>query len=343
MLDPTNSTISGGSNNTNYGNLTVVQSGTSITATLVLNTNLVPRSTALILTPGEHDLYIVNGTTGCVDSINLTVMCGAVNYLTDTLTLNSTDTICFTADWLPGTPQTIQNICEDNAGDYVLFNIEGDNCITAEAFDFGTEQACIVLCDDLGYCDTTYLNITVVEAAILPDADDDVSETYLDTAIDIEVLTNDTINGDLVSFFVVVEPNYGTVSANNNGTITYTPNNGECDLDEPDQFTYTICNTNGCDTATVFVSVDCEMFTIMSGFSHNADGINDHFHIEGIERIPDNELLIFNRWGNEVYRVKGYQNDWYGTFDNADLPDGTYFYMFDVRGEKVTGYVQIRR
>jgi gliding motility-associated-like protein len=342
-LDPSNSTISGGSNNTNYDNITVVQSGTSITAIMILNTNLVPQSTALILTPGEHDLLIVNGITGCMDSINLTVMCGAVNYLSDTLTLGVMDTICFNADWLPGNPQTIQNLCEDNSGDYVLFDIDGENCITAEAFDFGTEQACIVLCDDLGYCDTTYLTLTVVEPAILPDADDDAGDTYLDTAIDIEVLTNDTINGDLVDLFILDLPENGTVSTNNDGTITYTPNNGECGEDEPDQFTYTICNVNGCDTATVFVSIDCELFTILSGFSPNGDGINDHFHIEGIERLPENDLLIFNRWGNEVYRVKDYQNDWYGTFDGADLPEGTYFYIFDVKGEKVTGYVQIRR
>jgi len=320
ILDATTSTINGGSNNTTYGNITVVQGGTSITAIMVLNTNVVPQSTALVLAPGEH-----------------------VTYITDTIELGVTDTLCFNADWLPGNPQPIANNCEDNAGEYVLFDFEGDNCITTEAFDFGTEQACIILCDDLGYCDTTYLTITVIEPAELPDADDDISETYVDNSVNIDVLANDTLNGELIDLFILEEPANGVVSLDNNNEIIYIPNEGHCEENEPDQFTYTICNTNGCDTATVYVSVDCELFTIMSGFSPNGDGINDYFHIEGLERIPDNELLIFSRWGNQVYQTKGYQNDWYGTFDGQDLPDGTYFYIFSVGGEKVTGYVQIGR
>jgi gliding motility-associated-like protein len=57
-----------------------------------------------------------------------------------------------------------------------------------------------------------------------------------------------------------------------------------------------------------------------------------------------NKLLVFNRWGNEVYRSEDYQNDWEGTAFGKDLPDGTYFYLFeDDEGRKVSGYVQIRR
>ena len=83
-----------------------------------------------------------------------------------------------------------------------------------------------------------------------------------------------------------------------------------------------------------------------SGFSPNGDDVNDGFQILGVENFPDNELCIFNRWGNQVLNVKGYTNDdpWFGTWNGRDLPDGTYFYVFDNgAGQQYSGYVQIQR
>jgi len=39
---------------------------------------------------------------------------------------------------------------------------------------------------------------------------------------------------------------------------------------------------------------------------------------------PNNQLTILNRWGHVVYKAAPYQNNWYGTFEGKDLPDGTY-------------------
>ncbi|MBL0026888.1 MAG: gliding motility-associated C-terminal domain-containing protein [Saprospiraceae bacterium] len=44
--------------------------------------------------------------------------------------------------------------------------------------------------------------------------------------------------------------------------------------------------------------------------------------------ISDSELWIYNRWGQQVFHAKGYQNDW-----NADgYPGGVYYYVFQVYG-----------
>ncbi|MEM9822867.1 MAG: gliding motility-associated C-terminal domain-containing protein, partial [Bacteroidota bacterium] len=86
--------------------------------------------------------------------------------------------------------------------------------------------------------------------------------------------------------------------------------------------------------------------TIFSGFSPNGDGVNDFFQIRGIERFPNNSVLVFNRWGNEVFRSRGYTNDqgWDGRWEGKDLPDGTYFYVIeDGEGNQYSGYVQIHR
>jgi len=62
-------------------------------------------------------------------------------------------------------------------------------------------------------------------------------------------------------------------------------------------------------------------------FTPNGDGLNDRFEIRGLELYPENRLIIFNRWGNEVYSAKTYTNDW----DGANLSEGTYYYIFELR------------
>ena len=73
---------------------------------------------------------------------------------------------------------------------------------------------------------------------------------------------------------------------------------------------------------------------IPNGFSPNGDNINDLYVIPGIENFPDCELSVYNRWGNVVYKTKGYQNDWDGTPNvrtagNGKVQQGTYFYVLD--------------
>ncbi|MES3019004.1 MAG: gliding motility-associated C-terminal domain-containing protein, partial [Bacteroidota bacterium] len=72
--------------------------------------------------------------------------------------------------------------------------------------------------------------------------------------------------------------------------------------------------------------------------SPNGDGSgNEFFTIQNIETYPDNEVHIFNRWGNELFSIKNYNNSDRnfkgfankGLLVNSDLPlsDGVYFYI----------------
>src|SRR5690606_20888209 len=91
------------------------------------------------------------------------------------------------------------------------------------------------------------------------------------------------------------------------------------------------CEVILCDNATVTIEVvddrECIVPTLITP---NTDGVNDELFINCLENgvYPDNELIIYNQWGHEVFRAAPYQNNWYGTYEGKDLPDGTYFYIF---------------
>jgi gliding motility-associated-like protein/uncharacterized repeat protein (TIGR01451 family) len=75
----------------------------------------------------------------------------------------------------------------------------------------------------------------------------------------------------------------------------------------------------------------------------NGDGKNDKFIIGGLEKYPGSRIRIYNRWGSEVYRSEGYNNDW----DGGNLTSGVYFYVLEVKtGSGVKpfkGWIQILR
>lgn len=85
-------------------------------------------------------------------------------------------------------------------------------------------------------------------------------------------------------------------------------------------------NTIGC-TDTVAVTVIPPGIVIPNIFTPNNDGKNDVFKIAGLESYPGSQLLIFNRWGNEVYQAGDYLNNW----DGSGLAEGTYYYVLNRR------------
>jgi gliding motility-associated-like protein len=122
----------------------------------------------------------------------------------------------------------------------------------------------------------------------------------------------------------------------------------------PDSLAYTIvvADANACGQAVLNVAA-CTYppnVFIPQSFSPNGDGINDTFRIPGLEDFPGNEILIFNRWGSEVYRATDYHEPykaWRGSRDNASstdlLPATTNFYVLDLgNGSEVRkGFVYI--
>jgi len=146
------------------------------------------------------------------------------------------------------------------------------------------------------------------------------------------VIDNDVIPGSLPGTFtinVTSEVDNGTLINNGDGTFTYTPNDSYFGTD---QFIYEICldcnDETICRWAIVTLDVTTEECLIPTVITPNGDGMNDAMEITCVDQNPENELVVYNRWGDEVYRASPYNNDWKGTYNDQPLPDGTYFFVF---------------
>jgi len=112
-----------------------------------------------------------------------------------------------------------------------------------------------------------------------------------------------------------------------------------------------VTDFNGCVDTASFTLTPPFIINIPVAISPNGDGLNDVFVIGGLEDHPENELIIFNRWGDIVYKKENYLNDWDGSANaelqlgKKELPDGAYFYHLQIKDEPnvIKGSVIIKR
>jgi gliding motility-associated-like protein len=127
----------------------------------------------------------------------------------------------------------------------------------------------------------------------------------------------------------------------------------DCDEDGLSNGNEIINGTDPNDPCDPFIeSSICDiLLDIPEAFSPDGDGINDYFVIEGIDRLQENDIIIFNRWGSEVFKMNNYNNSWNGTSQSSlnvggdELPSGTYFYILDTKTNKLgvlKGYIYLK-
>jgi gliding motility-associated-like protein/uncharacterized repeat protein (TIGR01451 family) len=110
-----------------------------------------------------------------------------------------------------------------------------------------------------------------------------------------------------------------------------------------------ITYTGGCvGSAAYSIDIDAKLadgqLDFPKAFSPNGDGKNDTWLVKNLDKFPDNELVIFNRWGSEVFKQKNYKNDWTA----QGLGQGTYFYKMQVKlcdgkYQEYSGYLTVFR
>ncbi|MFN8308492.1 MAG: Ig-like domain-containing protein [Chitinophagales bacterium] len=229
-------------------------------------------------------------------------------------------------------------------------------CYTPDSSFSGVDTIHYTICDLAGAC------VSKSVIVIVPvNARDDNRTTNQEQSISIDVRSNDTRSGN-DELSICEQPKHGTVTVENGG-ITYVPAD-----DYPydpytdnligigvDSFCYTLCKTDAgvktCDNAMVRIVINPKpKFVIPEGFSPNGDGKNDKFVIPSAEEYPKSQMIVFNRYGQEVWRNdgEGYQNDFDGTWkrNNEPLPDGSYWYIFKYNADGLkdkVGYIVLHR
>ncbi|MGY8884749.1 MAG: T9SS type B sorting domain-containing protein, partial [Flavobacteriales bacterium] len=60
--------------------------------------------------------------------------------------------------------------------------------------------------------------------------------------------------------------------------------------------------------------------------------------------LEDTKMRVINRWGSLVFEYDNYRNEWEGTNESGeDLPQGTYFVVFEALGQSFSTYLDLRR
>lgn len=105
--------------------------------------------------------------------------------------------------------------------------------------------------------------------------------------------------------------------------------------------TLAVQSNNGCwDTVRIAYTVESDI-QVPNIFTPNNDGVNDFLAFKNLEYFPGCTLTVYNRWGNKIYSVANYANNW----DGDKHPDGTYYFILEGPKLKETkyGFVQLSR
>ena len=172
-----------------------------------------------------------------------------------------------------------------------------------------------------------------IEVLTAPTSVMDYVLVSFEMGIEIDVLGNDTFSSqNPITVNAITQPTKGTLEGRKDGTFRYTPDENQ--LDE-DFVIYELCYDECpmlCSEAVITFDIqhDPNQCVIPTVITPNNDGRNDMLVVSCVEAgtFPNNEIVIFNEWGDEVYKAAPYNNDWDGTYNGKPLPDGTYYFLF---------------
>lgn len=90
---------------------------------------------------------------------------------------------------------------------------------------------------------------------------------------------------------------------------------------------------------------------VYNAVAPNGNGKHDFLRIKNIELYPNNTVAIYNRWGQKVFEISGYDNQnpslrFEGESNisgGSKLVDGTYFYLISTDNDQMTGYLHLKK
>ncbi len=163
VLNTNNQSITGGNPSLEYYPMDVTVISINLPSSIPIGSFNVFEGVSLSLSAGEHWIQIIdNGGGICVDSFFVNVVCietGIENFI---LLEDSIHTFCFDNSELLGQVISTEILCPSTGLSPAEFTLLGGNaCVEITALSVGQDSACYVFCDNFGFCDTTYIYVTV--------------------------------------------------------------------------------------------------------------------------------------------------------------------------------------
>ncbi len=124
---------------------------------------------------------------------------------------------------------------------------------------------------------------------------------------------------------------------NGNEVNTFDLSNVSNSFNNPGAYAVWLVATNGfcSDSISTFINVNeagQPILIVPNVLTPNGDGTNDEWFIS-TQNISELEVIIVNRWGNEITKIEDVTGTWNGkTPDGDEATDGTYFYKYQAKG-----------
>ncbi len=277
----------------------------------------------------QHD--IVYDTTGSFP-VSLTVSqygCTSDVFI-DTVDVYSNPTTTFAVHGIKGcVPLTSSFEAISNAGSSTIYtwNFGDGNSATGNNLEHIYESSgfmsVTVVATDTNGCSASYTEQNVVQVLEQPVAGFRTSPEVVFIGGDELELTSLSENA-LYCYYVI-----------GNDTILGCTNTYNFTEEGVYSITQVVLNALGCTdeiTHTVTVEYGTEYY-VPTAFSPNNDGNNDEFLVVGSE-IKEFSIIIFDRWGNEIFTSDNIEKGWKGlTPGNQPMPEGVYSYRLEMRSK----------
>ncbi len=131
---------------------------------LDINIGIQPNGTLFSFESGIHEVVILEQLSGCLDTFQVAVSCIQSDIVSFDILQGESETHCFDFSELPGFTQNISNIHQVGAEPVATYTfVNGNSCVEIGALNIGSDTACIVYCDQLNFCDTTFIQINVTD------------------------------------------------------------------------------------------------------------------------------------------------------------------------------------
>ena len=246
-----------------------------------------------------NDFLVINGPSGVFDAQPAGTLCDP-NYMFQIISLNNVSQV----QWFPGNNT---NFISNNGGEYIYPNA-------------GTFAPYVIITDDNNCAVTYYLDTITIFYGNL-NASFWVNPTELNWGVPLLIVNESSggIGGIINNNWSVGSENFN----NQSSQFTYlTDDAGNISI------VLIITDSLGCiDSASVSILVTSEL-EIPNVFTPNGDGVNDFF-VFVANAYKEYEVVILNRWGNEVSRAYIINENylWDGKTQNGEIAsEGVYFY-----------------